>query len=111
MSSAISTATSLSTTMDVVNTSGQRFYCSARRRMLTIGTCIADYVDANARERRRASCYRCIQGRAVRQAYAEGELTNAWPTPAAPQLTGRRRTRGDGAAAPCLARSGGQVGG
>jgi len=48
------------------------FYCLARRRRLTLGKCLDDYLDANALTQRKKVCYRCPQGRANREAYAQG---------------------------------------
>jgi hypothetical protein len=48
------------------------FYCLARRRRLSLGKCLDDYLDANALTQRKKVCYRCPQGRANREAYAEG---------------------------------------
>ncbi len=46
------------------------FYCRARRRRLTIGKCLVDYMNANALERKRAVCWHCTQGLQIRRLYA-----------------------------------------
>lgn len=51
---------------------GDTFYCLARRRRLTLGRCLDDYLNANALTERKKVCYRCPQGRQNRQCFAEG---------------------------------------
>jgi hypothetical protein len=48
------------------------FYCRARRRRVTYGKCLDDYVDANAFNQKKSACWRCLQGREHRQQYANG---------------------------------------
>lgn len=64
----------------------QQFYCAARRRLIAVGDCLEDYLDANALRRHRSRCYRCMQGRAVRAAWSTDRLTDGWPTPSGPQV-------------------------
>ena len=49
-----------------------KFYCRARRKWLILDKCLNDYVNANAFEKRRSACYRCLQGRRNREAFAYG---------------------------------------
>jgi len=46
------------------------FYCSARRRKMTLETCLDDFVEVNAMTQRRRVCYRCPQGRTNREIFA-----------------------------------------
>lgn len=48
------------------------FYCRARRRKLTIGKCLEDYVTANAFDKNKSACWRCPQGKKTRCAFSEG---------------------------------------
>ena len=48
------------------------FYCRPRRRKLTIGVCLDDYLNANAFGDRRSACWRCPLGCANRQQFSEG---------------------------------------
>lgn len=48
------------------------FYCRARRRNLTLEKCLDDFMEANAFERRRSTCFRCPQGRRNRETFAGG---------------------------------------
>jgi len=46
------------------------FYCRARRREVEKTACIDDFVTANAFEHKRSACFRCHQGRKVREEFA-----------------------------------------
>lgn len=46
------------------------FYCSARRRKMTLETCLDDFVEVNAMTMRRRVCYRCPQGRTNREIFS-----------------------------------------
>ncbi len=46
------------------------FYCRARRREVDRDSCINDFVTANAFENKRSACFRCHQGRKVREEFA-----------------------------------------
>ena len=46
------------------------FYCSARRRRMTLERCLDDYVNVNAMTLRRRVCYRCPQGRTNRTVFS-----------------------------------------
>lgn len=46
------------------------FYCSARRRRMTLEQCLDDFVEVNAMTLRRRVCYRCPQGRTNREVFA-----------------------------------------
>ncbi|HNZ04171.1 MAG TPA: hypothetical protein PLY68_07015 [Myxococcota bacterium] len=52
------------------NIADASFYCRARRREVDMGACINDFVSANAFENRRSACFRCHQGRKVREDFA-----------------------------------------
>lgn len=47
-----------------------QFYCRSKRRMIQLGSCLDEYVDANSFEKRRSACFRCPNGRRNREAYA-----------------------------------------
>ncbi len=68
-----------------------QFYCVARRRLTTVGDCLEDFLDTNALRRRRSRCYRCAQGREVREGWSSDRLTADWPTPSEPPLRVERR--------------------
>jgi len=48
------------------------FHCRPRRRRMLIGTCLEDYLNANAFDNRRSACFRCALGCANRQRFADG---------------------------------------
>jgi len=48
------------------------FTCRARRKDLTLGQCLDDYLDATVFSRRRSACFRCPQGRRNRETFADG---------------------------------------
>jgi hypothetical protein len=50
----------------------QVFYCRPRRRRLAIGTCLDDYMNANAFADKRSACWRCPLGCQNRVQFAEG---------------------------------------
>ncbi|HNU69251.1 MAG TPA: hypothetical protein PKH54_03145 [Myxococcota bacterium] len=52
-----------------------KFYCRAKRRDVDTESCINDFVTANAFENKRSACFRCHQGRKVREEFA-GTLGN-----------------------------------
>jgi hypothetical protein len=52
---------------------GSEFYCRPRRRRLTMGTCLDDYMNANAFALKRSACWRCPQGCTNRNRYSEGQ--------------------------------------
>ena len=46
------------------------FYCRAKRREVDTESCINDFVTANAFTNKRSACYRCHQGRKIREEFA-----------------------------------------
>lgn len=50
----------------------QVFYCRPRRKRLPIGTCLNDYMNANAFTDKRSACWRCPLGCQNRTRYSEG---------------------------------------
>ena len=46
------------------------FYCRSKKRKLTMGECVDKYVESNAFDKRRSTCWRCFQGRKNRTDYA-----------------------------------------
>lgn len=54
------------------------FYCSKRNERLRVGTCMDNYVDANAFHNQSSSCFNCAKGRAIRETFANSaDLTHA----------------------------------
>jgi len=47
------------------------FYCRPRRKALTMGKCLDDYMNANAFEQKKSACWRCPQGRCNRNEFSE----------------------------------------
>jgi hypothetical protein len=48
----------------------EAFYCRARRRRLTLGKCLDDYMNANAFEDKKSCCWKCPQGRRNRTEFS-----------------------------------------
>lgn len=48
------------------------FYCRARRRRLTLGKCLDDFLNANALDKRSSACWSCLQGRDNRESFSRG---------------------------------------
>lgn len=72
------------TNIAVPKTLDGTFYCRARRHGLRLDKCLEDYVEANAFLRRSRVCYRCPQGRVMRETYA-------WDGPAPASAVAKRR--------------------
>jgi len=47
------------------------FLCKPRRRVMRMEKCLADYMNANAMDKKRSVCWRCSFGRKNRVAYSE----------------------------------------
>ncbi len=47
------------------------FPCKSRRKVLSLQQCLDDYLDANAMEKKRSCCWRCVQGRKNREGFSE----------------------------------------
>lgn len=57
-------------TFEVINNEDY-FYCRQRRKYVGLEKCLNDFVDANAFENKRSACYRCPQGRKIREEFSE----------------------------------------
>lgn len=53
-----------------------QFYCSAKRRFLSLSHCLDDFMNATSLEKRRSACFRCPLGRRNREAYAASGETD-----------------------------------
>ena len=48
----------------------ETFYCRAKRRRVALPNCLDGYLNANAFAQRRRACWRCPQGRKIREDFA-----------------------------------------
>jgi hypothetical protein len=45
--------------------------CKNRRKRVVVGSCLEDYMNSNALEKRRSACWRCFQGKKIRHQFSE----------------------------------------